>query len=320
MSARRETTKERAHRQWRYILPHLGIAARFLDGHNRPCPMCGGKDRFRFIDKKDGDGMWVCNQCQPHPRPAIDLAIRFTGKPFREAARLVDQILGGTEPLPNPRRPLVTATTGTTNLTWVRRVWKCGVPVRRGDPVDRYLTWRGVGMDIYPPVLRCSALDWHKDDVTGALTRWPAMFALVQAANGKPVAVHRTFLAMDGSGKAPVAKPRKAAGRYGSTPTIRLTPPGLVMGIAEGIETALAASVLFKVPTWSVICANGIRNFEPPPECKHLIVFADHDAHGTGQRAADELTKRLRDSLMVQIRLPEHQGDDWNDVLLERER
>src|SRR4029450_2369171 len=104
-------------------LPPLGTPAPCLDGHNRPCPMCGGKDRFRFIDKKDGDGMWVCNQCQPHPRPAIDLAIRFTGKPFRDAPRLVAQTLGGTEPLPNPRRPLVTATTGTTNLTWVRRVW-----------------------------------------------------------------------------------------------------------------------------------------------------------------------------------------------------
>jgi putative DNA primase/helicase len=319
MSARRETTKERAFGQWRYILPRIGIESRFLTGKNCPCPMCGGKDRFRFIDEKDGDGMWVCNQCQPHPRPAIDLVIAFTGKPFREAARLIESILGGSPPQPRPQAPQGQARTATPS-TYPARVWKRGTPVRRADPVDHYLRSRGVGLDIYPPVLRCSALDYYRDDETGAHSRLPAMFALVHGAEGKPVAVHRTFLAADGSGKALVVTPRKAAGGYGSTPTIRLTPPGIVMGIAEGIETALAASVLFKVPTWSVICANGIRNFEPPPECRHLEIFADHDANGTGQRAADELAKRLRNHIAVEVRLPEHQGDDWNDVLLERER
>jgi putative DNA primase/helicase len=65
------STKERARGRWRHILPALGIADNFLTGRNCPCPMCGGRDRFRFIDRLDADGMWVCNQCQPQPRPAI---------------------------------------------------------------------------------------------------------------------------------------------------------------------------------------------------------------------------------------------------------
>ena len=88
-------------------------------------------------------------------------------------------------------------------------------------------------------------------------------------------------------------------------------PAGPVMGIAEGIETALSAARLFKTPTWSVICAHGIETFEPPPECRRLIIFADHDRHGAGERAA----RSLQLSIPTEIRLPAQPGD-WNDVLV----
>jgi putative DNA primase/helicase len=280
--------------------------------------MCGGADRFRFIDRRaqDGDGMWVCNQCQPKPRPAIELVIAFTGKPFREAARLVDDILGDRDYTPAPSRPRSEDQTSST--AYPDRVWRRGVPVRAGDVVDLYLRHRGVGMDIYPPSLRTSALDWYRDNETGTNHRYPAMFARICDAKGKPVAVHRTFLAADGIGKAPVVAPRKAAGRFGRSPTIRLAPPATVMSIAEGIETALSAARLFRIPTWSVICTHGIETFEPPAECEQLVIFADNDGHGAGQRAAEALEARLRDRMRIHIRLPHLK--DWNDVLLEAHR
>ena len=258
--------------------------------------------------------MWLCNQCTPKPRPAIELVIAFTGKPFREAARLVDDVLGdrGYAPAPAPRE------TKPNSTAYPDRVWRRGVPVRAGDVVDRYLRHRGVGMDIYPPALRTSALDWYRDDETGTNHRYPAMFARICDAAGKPVAVHRTFLAADGIGKAQVSTPRKAAGRFGRSPTIRLAHPATIMGVAEGIETALSAARLFKIPTWSVICTYGIETFEPPPECEQLVIFADNDAHGAGRRAADALEARLRDRMRVHIRLPHLK--DWNDVLLEASR
>src|ERR1700730_11381374 len=99
------STKERARGRWREILPALGIAESFLTGRNCPCPMCGGRDRFRFLDHRgqDGDGMWVCNQCQPQPRPAMDLVTAFTGKPFREAARTIEDILGNRPAILQPQ-------------------------------------------------------------------------------------------------------------------------------------------------------------------------------------------------------------------------
>ncbi len=55
-------TVERAHGRWTEILPLLGVDPRFLVNRHGPCPLCGGKDRFRF-DDKDGSGSYYCNGC-----------------------------------------------------------------------------------------------------------------------------------------------------------------------------------------------------------------------------------------------------------------
>jgi putative DNA primase/helicase len=91
-----------------------------------------------------------------------------------------------------------------------------------------------------------------------------------------------------------------------------------MIGIAEGIETALSAARLFRIPVWSLLCAYGIETFEPPPECRHLVVFADHDPHGRSQRAAKSLCDRLQ--FPTEIKMPEKLGADWNDVLVELSR
>ena len=63
----RRNTGERARGRWRDILPQLGIDSSFLKPNpydKGPCPLCGGKDRFRF-DDKEGSGSYFCNQCGP---------------------------------------------------------------------------------------------------------------------------------------------------------------------------------------------------------------------------------------------------------------
>src|SRR5439155_22198569 len=56
------STIERAKGRWPGILAALGIPANALTGKHGPCPMCGGKDRFRFSDN-DGSGDYICSQC-----------------------------------------------------------------------------------------------------------------------------------------------------------------------------------------------------------------------------------------------------------------
>lgn len=46
--------------KWQSIFSSLGIEVG--NGKHCPCPVCGGKDRFRF-DNKNGRGTYICNQC-----------------------------------------------------------------------------------------------------------------------------------------------------------------------------------------------------------------------------------------------------------------
>ena len=55
---------DHARGRWREILPALGIDERFLRRPPGPCPICGGRDRFRFLDR-EGFGDYRCRQCGP---------------------------------------------------------------------------------------------------------------------------------------------------------------------------------------------------------------------------------------------------------------
>ena len=46
--------------KWQSIFSSLGIDVG--NGKHCPCPVCGGKDRFRF-DNQNGRGTYICNQC-----------------------------------------------------------------------------------------------------------------------------------------------------------------------------------------------------------------------------------------------------------------
>ena len=205
--------------------------------------------------------------------------------------------------------PSVNSATAT-NIVTIASIVKATVSISRGDVVDRYLRGRRAGLVTYPSCLRISEREPYWND--GSVSRHPAMLALITNPIGEPISVHRTYLSADG-GKADLPVQRKAVSSFGPGPTIRLAPVAPTMGIAEGIETALSATKLFGVPTWSVMSDYGMATFEPPPEVQQLIIFADHDEHGAGQRAASSLAARL--PIPTEIKLPERFGD-WNDVLV----
>jgi putative DNA primase/helicase len=92
----RERTEERAHGRWPGILRELGVDARFLQLERKgPCPVCGGRDRFRFSDKK-GDGWSYCQRCGPGP--GIVLLRRLHGWDHARACAEVDRVLDGPQP------------------------------------------------------------------------------------------------------------------------------------------------------------------------------------------------------------------------------
>lgn len=149
----------------------------------------------------------------------------------------------------------------------------------------------------------------------------PAMVAMVSGPDGKPATLHRTYLTEDGH-KAAVEVPRRLMpGTIPEGAAIRLFDEGPVLGIAEGIETALAAASLFGVPTWAAVSSGMLARWIPPDTAREIVVFGDRDPKFGGQAAAYALAHRLAlRGLKVRVEIPARFGADWNDVLLDASR
>ena len=266
--------------------------------------MCGGKDRWRFSDL-GGNGTWWCNSCGRGG--GVALAMQFTGLPFKEVARRIEHIIGDA-PVARPR----TERSEESTRAALNVLWRSGGRIQANDPVDRWLQARGVGMQNYPKCIRTGMRVRH----SGPPVTWhPAMLAQVTDASGKPATIHKTYLTATGT-KAPVDKVRLfCAASVSPGSAVRLTSPATVLGIAEGIETALAATKLFGIAAWAALSDWGVEKFEPPVIAEHLVIFGDNDAHGAGQRAAFALAARLSGRIRVEVKIPEASDTDWNDAV-----
>jgi putative DNA primase/helicase len=193
----------------------------------------------------------------------------------------------------------------------MNKLWRLGKAVDADDPVGRYL-YRRVGLTSFPSCLRTAYDLRYQSDYPSF---HPAMIAMVTAPDGAPSTLHRTYLTNDGR-KAPVIEPRRLMpGSIAKGAAIRLGPSGDVLGIAEGIETALSATALFGVPCWAAVNAGMLAAWQPPPEAKRIFVFGDNDPNYAGQSAAYALASRLRsDERVIEVQIPAKVGADWNDV------
>lgn len=290
--------------KWPSILAALGVEKEHLTGRHGPCPFCGGKDRFRF-DNKDGRGSWFCSQCGAGD--GIEFAKRHLSVDFKEAAREIEKHIGAA--------PMIAVRQG-----------------RSADEVKREMAdiWRGArGLGEHP----ATALWWaarvgvvpQSTELRGVRSlfcpghgSWPGMVARIKDAEGNSVNLHRTYLTPEGQ-KAPIPEPRRVMDAplpKGSA--VRLAEPAETMGIAEGIETAEACFLLFAIPTWAALTAENMTGWQPPEGVRHVVVFGDNDKSLTGHWASYALARRLRSLkkfASVEVRIPDIEGDDWNDVL-----
>ncbi|WP_052213571.1 toprim domain-containing protein [Belnapia sp. F-4-1] len=198
-------------------------------------------------------------------------------------------------------------------LDMAQRLWCEAVAADApGSLAPAYLAARGVALEAGAP------LRFHPHCPRGA-ERWPAMLALMtDPATGEACGVHRTFLARDGSGKAPGALPAKMmAGRAG---VVRLVPDEEVtggLGLAEGIETALSVMQGFSWrPVWAATSAGMIRTLPVLPGIDALTIFADAD--GAGITAAAGCAARWMEAGAEARIVAAPAGQDFNDALRER--
>lgn len=346
--------------RWSEIIDRSGIDVGSNPSKKTACPLHveqGGKRKFRF-ENKDGTGNWHCSECGHGDGMA--LLMKATGKNFIDAAKWViaefDSNNQRARPALVPRRVVSAKERSREDIDRARasyeRVWNEANPVVDGDPVALYLKMRIPGLATFPAVIRFhAALPFFglpgSDGTRGKnYGDHPCMIAAVVDENGRCCNIHRTYLTNKGK-KLSLQEPdeddptnlidlpaKKLMGSIGARHyQIRLARPiDGRMGIAEGIETALAATVYSSVPTWSVVATTGMVNFLVPAEITELVIFADNDkltSRGVnpGLDAARALVERpdVMDrieagTLKVVIRTPEAIGTDMVDFIQEVSR
>ncbi len=153
-------------------------------------------------------------------------------------------------------------------------------------------------------------------------TKYPALIAPITNSAGEVTAVQRIFVTSRfvageaPDSRAPLQVRKRTLGemqngsvRLGGAVTRRL-------GLAEGSESAIAASMLYRMPVWSVCGAARLATVWIPPEVEELWICGDNGdtGHALAEKAADAQTTRTRRCGVI---YPDARYGDWNDQLRE---
>ncbi len=205
-----------------------------------------------------------------------------------------------------------------------RRLFALSKPI--GNPftltlAETFLTNRGItrfdGLDSLRFHPRC----YYRPEDDGPTQQWPAMIAAVTDCDGAITGAHRTWLARDGSDKAPLDPPRKAMGnlngngvRFGKAS--RMKPESLLLA-GEGIETVLSLrQFLAHMPMVACLAASHLAAFRFSPqlsiELQRLYIACDRDEAGIA--AGNALAERAA-SLSIQTVILLPRLADFNDDL-----
>lgn len=276
---------------WPQLLPALGISIH-ASGRHGACPVCGGKDRFRF-DNKDGRGTWHCNQCGAGD--GLNLVEKALDVSTKEAAIKIADMLGALPPI---SKALVnTVDKAVAHSEAAARAQKLlAAAVSRTD--NAYLLSKGLhsteGLTLATG-LRCGGISFAAGDLLVPLTNETGNVVniqLISAAGDK-----RTL---------PNGQVKGAYHLAGE-------PDSKTLWLTEGYATGLTVQRLTGQPVYVALSANNLPALaaqlrKTNPDALMLIA-ADRDDNGTGQLKAEEAAKACNGKAA----LPPETGD-WNDV------
>jgi putative DNA primase/helicase len=174
------------------------------------------------------------------------------------------------------------------------KLWQTSSPAF-GTLAGEYLERRGIAMP--PP----ASLRYRADTAT--------MVAAVQGIDDRVYAVQSLRLSI----AADKIMPRITTGPLGGG-AVRLGLAGHILGLAEGIETGLAAMQMTGAPVWASLGANRLHRVEVPSWVEEIHIFVDNDEPGrmAARRAGEAHVAAGRE---VCLRSPPDQCGDWNDFL-----
>jgi putative DNA primase/helicase len=295
-----------ANGRWKGILLMSGVDEKFLKNDHGPCPICGGRDRFRYDDKQ-GNGTWYCGKCGAGN--GYTLLKTIHGWSDKETVEHIKSIVGSNE---LPKRDLVKEMNAEKKREVIKRILSTSVKVTENTLSWTYLLAR-CG---YVPSVKDLRHNENMKHNSG--TYFPCLIAILRDKEGNGTGIQRIYLSPEGGRKAEVDHAKMClvcASINGSSVAIgdKQSPVAVV---AEGIETTISAMKFFGVKSgYAAISANGMATWNPPQHVKEIIVAGDNDASYTGQQAAYTLAKRMKlAATTVSVEIPREEGKDWNDL------
>lgn len=271
----------------------------------------------RLSASPDGQGVagkWTDAQNGDHGDLLDIIAIARGCRTMRETLDEARHFLSLPMPPPSEDRPIRRGNAPTSSRQAAQRLWAASKPVA-DSPAATYLASRHIAN-----LTDCEALRYHgncwyrpsKDDTPDTRPAWPAMIAAVTDLDGSVTGVHRTWLELNGSDKAPVAYPRRAMGHllgHG----VRFGRSGPVMMAGEGIETMLSLrQVMPMMPAIAGLSAAHLAAILFPARLRRLYVARDDDPAGAG--ALKTLRKRALAAGIEVMPLEPRLGDFNNDL------
>lgn len=278
---------------WRQTLE--GYGCQLPSGRNHgPCPVCGGKDRFRF-DDKDGRGTWFCGQCDPQSGGGLLLLSRYLGKPTVEVAK---ELLGQDMP-------------------------RTVAPVRKHSATDEQMreemrkrAKRGAEM-----LMEQSMMSGHPYmDAKGLTGEWPVNSQIMMGADNERiepgalllVPVYKNGELVNVQKITADGKKRPIYGGDMSGVCHIIKGPGKTIAVVEGFATGVTVNRMTNATTYVAFNTGNLAAIAAQARAEHpdstLIIFADNDEHGAGLKYAEEASIQSG----AKIALPPEPGD-WDD-------
>ena len=304
-----------------------------------PCPICGGTDRFainpRKIGKNGKPGLFGCRRCD-EGGDAIDLERFLRGTTFRGA---IKDLSGAPIVEENPGEAARRARWWAFCREAIEQT-VAGLQPVLGSPGETYLRDERC-IDTGLPAIRraletVAAIGWHpsvyfsqKDpnepfhELHGRRLGCIVGMMTDPATGERLGPISRTYL-LDRKkiGKAKTLK-RAETERLGVV-RISSSPEAGRLAVNEGIETAFSFLEMGGVPVWSTGSDNTMRWLPVIDAVDELLIGADNDARGPGERGASERAARalrarwLAAGRKADLFMPPGFKTDFNDVLRER--
>lgn len=194
-----------------------------------------------------------------------------------------------------------------------QRLFSMAQPIS-GTLVETYLRNRGIAALHGTGMLRFHPRCFYRPDEHSPTETWPAMIAAVADLDGSLTGAHRTWLAPDGTGKAPIETPRRAMGDLLGN-AVRFGEPGDVMAAGEGIETILSLRcILPGMAMAAALSAVQLASILLPATLRRLYIVRDDDP--AGDYARDRLIERSNAAGIEAIVLSPALGDFNDDLRL----